>query len=326
MKRWLPFLVGLACSVAACVWIARTTELHDAIDAIGRLAPGSLVLVVASYSLGFLPRALRTVAMCGNAGSCSKRVAAEAVILGYAANNVLPLRLGEIVRTLFFAARTGMPATTSFALVAAERFLDALFLALVLSSALVGMSLRDPGLPAAYEILFLPALLLSVSGFAGAALLILFQPVLARRLAALQPSRFKDVATRALEATHFLRDRHRLLRVSLLSAGVWLCEGGMFAATAWALGFSQPVLAGYLALAVVNLGVLVPSSPGYVGVFHAAALFALVPLGVSKPEALAFGLVTHGVPFLLVTATGLVIFLRHHHLLLALRNRWAPSR
>jgi glycosyltransferase 2 family protein len=316
MKKWLLFLLGLGVSVAACVWVARRTDLSDAFGAMQRLSWVGLAAVMLTYSLGFIPRAFRTVHMCGKERPCGPWIAVEAIVLGYAANNVLPLRLGEIARTLFFSARTGTARTTALALVAAERVLDALCLGLVLCGALVGFSLAAAPMPPAYRTLLTPALVLCGTGIGAAATVIVFHPWMRTKISALQSEKLKLLLERILAAISFLRDPARLWRVASLSLAVWLCEGGLFVGTAWTLGLPNPLLIGYLALAIVNLGILLPSSPGYIGVFHAAALFALTPLGVPPADALAFALITHALPYVLVTTSGGLIFLRHHALLM----------
>ncbi|WP_404421765.1 lysylphosphatidylglycerol synthase transmembrane domain-containing protein [Nibricoccus sp. IMCC34717] len=316
MKKWLLVLLGLGISVAACVWIARRTDLSEAFAAMHRLSPASLAVIVLTYSLGFLPRAYRTVFMCGKERPCTPLIAVEAVLLGYAANNVLPLRLGEIARTLFFSVRTGTARTTSLGLVAAERFLDALCLGLVLCGALLAFAIFGPPMPPTYRALLAPALLLAGGGIGAAAALIFFQPWVSGLIGRLRMEKIRGIFERVLAAVSFLRDPKRLWRVAILSLAVWLCEGGLFVGTAWALGLPNPFLIGYLALSIVNLGILIPSSPGAIGVFHAAALFALTPLGVPAADALAFALITHAIPYLLVTTSGGLIFLRHHALLL----------
>jgi glycosyltransferase 2 family protein len=55
---------------------------------------------------------------------------------------------------------------------------------------------------------------------------------------------------------------------------------------------------------VVALGATVPSSPGYVGVYHAAAVQALAAFGVPPNEALAYALVSHAANFGLLIIIG----------------------
>jgi hypothetical protein len=50
-------------------------------------------------------------------------------------------------------------------------------------------------------------------------------------------------------------------------------------------------------LAVTNLGMAVPSAPGYVGVFHSAVVLSLAPYGVPPTAATAAAIVLHAVIF-----------------------------
>ena len=56
--------------------------------------------------------------------------------------------------------------------------------------------------------------------------------------------------------------------VLVLSAGVWFCEAGVFYLANQAFQFYLPISAILFILALVNLGILVPSSPGYLGAFQ----------------------------------------------------------
>lgn len=61
-------------------------------------------------------------------------------------------------------------------------------------------------------------------------------------------------------------------------------------------------------LGIVNLGILIPSSPGYVGVFHSCVVLSLGIFGVPTGEALAYAIVIHLAQYLPVTLIGLGIF------------------
>ena len=55
------------------------------------------------------------------------------LVIGYAANNVLPVRAGEFVRAGLLQSRHGTPWSTGLGAIAVERVLDGLVLALFLS-------------------------------------------------------------------------------------------------------------------------------------------------------------------------------------------------
>ena len=79
-----------------------------------------------------------------------------------------------------------------------------------------------------------------------------------------------------------------------------------------ALDLHLPFLAGWTVLAFVGLGVSIPSAPGYVGVFHAAAALAVGIFGVAQPAAVGFALIFHAAQYIPVTLVGWLYLLREH--------------
>jgi uncharacterized membrane protein YbhN (UPF0104 family) len=54
-----------------------------------------------------------------------------------------------------------------------------------------------------------------------------------------------------------------------------------------------PAAAAVFLMIVTNLGMVVPSAPGYVGVFEGLTVMALNPYGVDPNQALAYSLALH---------------------------------
>jgi glycosyltransferase 2 family protein len=69
----------------------------------------------------------------------------------------------------------------------------------------------------------------------------------------------------------------------------------------------------------------VPSAPGYVGVFHAAATAALEVFGVPRPTALAFALLYHASAIVPITLLGWIFLLREHVSLGEARHAPTPA-
>ncbi len=76
-------------------------------------------------------------------------------------------------------------------------------------------------------------------------------------------------------------------------------------------------------LAFVGVGISVPSAPGYVGVFHAAATAALEVFGVARSAALAYAVLYHASAVVPLTIVGWLFLLREHVSLGEVRR--APS-
>ena len=100
----------------------------------------------------------------------------------------------------------------------------------------------------------------------------------------------------------------RLPGIIGMSLVIWLVEGGMFLLMLGAFGWPLSLFAAYLAMSITNLGVLVPSSPGHIGTFHAFCAKVLLLTGVVTTSSLAFGYaaVLHLLQLIPVTILGLI--------------------
>ncbi|HEX8966651.1 MAG TPA: lysylphosphatidylglycerol synthase domain-containing protein, partial [Chloroflexota bacterium] len=90
------------------------------------------------------------------------------------------------------------------------------------------------------------------------------------------------------------------------TAITWVFSLGSTLAGTLALGV-QPGLAALLFVVVLtSTGQAVPSSPGYVGVYHAAATLALTTFGVDAATALGIAVVTHAFSYGSLVVAGLI--------------------
>ena len=71
-----------------------------------------------------------------------------------------------------------------------------------------------------------------------------------------------------------------------------------------ALDIDAPITVAVLLTCTTNLAMLLPSSPGYVGVFHAAATLSLLPFNVGASRAFSFAILAHLVNVVPVSILG----------------------
>jgi uncharacterized membrane protein YbhN (UPF0104 family) len=121
-----------------------------------------------------------------------------------------------------------------------------------------------------------------------------------------------------------LRRARVLMAVTGWSFASWLLAG--LAMLWWAKAFhlGVPWYGGLFVVIVVNLGAAIPSAPGYVGVYHFLAVFALSVWVSDRDAALAFALSTHAINLILNVGLGAWYLLQRG---LSLRNlRAADAR
>jgi uncharacterized membrane protein YbhN (UPF0104 family) len=73
-----------------------------------------------------------------------------------------------------------------------------------------------------------------------------------------------------------------------------------------AFAFPVPFSAALIVFIFIGFGTALPNAPGMIGTFQWACVLALELFGVSKPDALAYGLVLNAIQLFSLVAQGLV--------------------
>ncbi len=294
--------------------VARNVDGAELVSAFAKadyrlVAPAALATLT-----GYLVRTARWQRIVRPVAPLSFGSAFGILMMGFAANNLLPARLGEVVRAYMLRRRTGARKTYGLATIVLERVCDGLVLILFLGIVSISLPLPDWG----QEVQVLSSALFLAATVA--IVLLLMQEDVIVKIAYLLLGRFPDRLAgpllRAMEVfisgLHALRSRRSVAYVILMSVVVWLLEAVSYLLLVTAFGVrltpDVPVLAAGFLLVVVNLGIMIPSGPGYVGTFQAAAIGALGVFGVAKEPALALAILSHLMQWLLVTLIGLAFF------------------
>jgi uncharacterized protein (TIRG00374 family) len=240
-------------------------------------------------------------------------------MIGYMANNVLPLRAGELVRVYVAARRLSRTRRESVAggmwlagaTVVIERVLDSLALVLILAVLVFLIPV-----PRAFE--YAAAVVLAVDLVAAAVLVALVvSPERTRALVARLTRRWPALEQHAgrglslvLRGLEGIRAPAHLLPLAAWTVLVWV----LAALGAWALfravHLELPLIAGWTVMTFVGFGISIPSAPGYIGVWHAAAVLALSIFGVGQAPALGYALLYHASQFVPITLIGWLFLVR----------------
>ncbi len=309
-------LVGFALTgvfVALIVWRLDVAALGQALQRANYLvvAPAALLTLT-----GYLLRALRWRQLLRPQGTLPFRWVFPVLMIGFMANNLLPARMGEFVRAYVLGQKTGLSKSLGLATVLLERVFDGLTLTFFLLLLSLGFSLPGWG----WEVVVVASVVF-LGALTGAVLLLTAEGAFRRLLRLLVGWLPAGVEAWAVGRTQsftlglrVLRDPWRLLGIVGLSLGVWTLEGLSYL---WILVGFQPglppgalPLAAFFVLVMVNLGIMLPSAPGYIGTFQFFAVLALGVFGVGRELALGVALVAHAMQYLLVTGLGLLFLWR----------------
>ncbi|GEM_PF-1817743 len=306
-SKYLRAAVGLALTVVFLVIALHGIQFSQLATAFREINLAFLGLCIALFAVSVFGRALMWRVTTRPFGRVGLSTLFGGVVVGYLANNLLPLRAGELVRAYYLTARTGIAGTVSFSTVCIERMTDVFSLALLL---LIGIAWGVPGISpqSAKKALVVLALLVV------ACVLFIGWVVRLRRTGRRFPGlagRLFNIFDSFLEPIKRLRDYRLVALLIAISLAVWFSNYLSMAALVRGelAHFWTPAL---LLMLFINIGVLIPSSPGAFGIMQIAFWMALAPFGVSRASALALSFAYQGGVYLFTLAVGIPYFVAAH--------------
>jgi glycosyltransferase 2 family protein len=316
MRRNWKAILGIAISALLIWWVLAGVDLSAVWSEVRRARWGLLTAAVAVATSGFLVRALRWKLLLHpiRAGTTLRHRFA-AVNIGFAANNLLPARVGEFARAWAISRLEPVSLSGALGSLVVERFLDGVAILSLLVVALLHPSFPSDATLAGQSLSAVVATVTSLLGaILGGILLLLLFPVPFLRVAGMAGRILPDRAARLLvdglrsfvDGLEALRSPRLLIGALAWSLGFWAWNAVSFWLAMHAFGIDQGYATALFVQAIVAMGVAVPSAPGFFGTFHAAAVVALVEVyGVGESATLAFAFGYHLGGFIPVTLMGL---------------------
>lgn len=244
----------------------------------------------------------------------------NALSIGYFLSNILPGRVGDLVRAFIIGQMEGVSKVRSLSTVVVERLMDGL--AVVFFFGLTGFFV--PNLPNEAR---QGALGVAVVGVGGIVFLLALTFQKERGMALLHriasPFSFLNrpglwhMLESLIDGFAVLRSPRPIFGVLVWSLYVWITGGLVFWFVMFATGLVDaagaplPISAAFLVMTVTSLVVVVPSSPGYLGIFHFWAQVTLTTIyGVDKTTALSYAIVVHATSYLWLMVVGVYAIAR----------------
>jgi glycosyltransferase 2 family protein len=300
-------LLGLAISAIAIVLVVRQVDVEAAWEVLRGAVPALVAATVACIVLDLTLRALRWRGLLAPVARLRLRTVAASLLVGYLANNILPARLGELVRSHHLGDRTGVSRASVLGTVVVERVVDTGVLVTIASAAIVILSVR--GIVASAVLLGL-----ALTGFLVAALalaLVAHRLPYADRVAA-AVERWPAVVRAAsrLRGGLAVAGRPRTMAGAIgWSVAAWAATIVAFALAGQAIGVELTWGQAALLAAGVSLVTAIPAGPGYIGTFELAAVEIGKAVGVPADDAFALALLVHAVILAVTTAGGVAAYL-----------------
>ena len=300
--------LGVIISLALLTVVFYGTDLNTIGNVLRSANYFLLVPALALYFIGVLMRAIRWHFLLRSIKPIGIYKLFQVTVIGYMVNDLLPFRIGELVRAYLLGETENISKASVLVTVVLERVFDGVTMVLFIGVASFFLPLNE----ALRTLLLLGSLL-----FAGLVVALVVAAGLRNRLDAVihkvmgrLPEKWGALGLRLIDSffqgLSVLRnpvDAFAALGFSILA---WLFEAGMYAVIANGFNISLPFPVFVLATAVANLVTIVPSTPGYVGVFDVPIKATLALFGIDASVAASYTLLLHAALIVPVVILGLV--------------------
>jgi uncharacterized protein (TIRG00374 family) len=312
------FWLGIGISVGCLWYVARGIPIAKVVSAMGRAnLPLLFAMSVPCYLVSTWVRGLRWRHFINPIAEIDRPSLFRAQAIGFMVNNLVPLRIGEFVRSWSLAREHRLSATAILGTVVIERVVDLVTVLLLVASALTWAGRGSDSLLAQGASLLLPVACIPIGGLV---ILRVFPDQvisIARSLSRPLDARFGEMLEKLVrsfsEGLGSLTPGPHLFWILVHTIVIWLCLS-MLPMLAGILAFgmdlgtpAETLMISYAVLAGIGVAVAIPSAPGFFGTYQLACKSVLERFGVDPAEALAMGLLVWFVFWITHVVLGLVV-------------------
>ncbi len=280
MPSWLPQALGYTLSIACLAWVLHGYDLHEVEAAIKDLDWKWVTLCVVSDLAVYVCHGWRWDLVLRPIKRLPLWRTVQAIYIGLFANEILPLRTGEVIRCYLLAHWNGLHLSVVLASAAIERVMDGVWM--VSAAVITTNFLKLPG--GIVDVIRILAGLLVVA--VALLLFVIFYKQHAH--AVVRESRWAVTLRHVVEGLHLMGNWPTLAK----AMGASLLYLALQVLSVWALMKAYRLDLSFWAAAavivVVRFGTVVPNAPGNLGLFQAVCTLALMLFDVEKDVAKTF--------------------------------------
>jgi len=288
--------VGIAVSIIF-LWLAmRNIHLVDLWAALSRTDMPIVGLVCLIYGLFFLTKGIRWKYILSPIQDIAIRDLFPPLMIGIMVSDTLNVYLGEVVRTYYLSKQVHLRKSSILASIFLERTIDVLTILFLLATTLL-FSQNAPDEIKTAGIVF------GLMGCLSLLLIYLFvhwksaSEALFRRVIQWLPQNKQAYCLEQLQLVRAgfgsMQKPNLILTCGIISVVQWIFMGLANYFSILAVGVEVPISAAFLTMGFIAFGMVLPSSPGHIGIIQFCYVLALGSYGVSASDAFSAAIIFH---------------------------------
>ena len=302
-------ILGILISIISIVLVyfsVRGINLEDAFVALKKIQFSYVVIFILLMILMQWLRSYRWGVILQPMEKINQLSLFSVTCVGFLAIASIPARIGELARPYLIAKRSTIKMSSALGTILVERVLDGFS---VLTIALIVLFYID-----------LPSWMIISTVFVFSLTVVIICFILGliwRREKALNiinkilskfhgklAHKIDDLIHHFIDGFQVITNIKSLLYLFFLSALVWVVDVLAIYMLLAAFGFNLPVIASFVVMIFLIVGIAVPTAPGYIGNWHLACVRGVMIFGLAEAEALSFAVVYHFLSMAIVIILG----------------------
>lgn len=308
MHKNFKILLGIIISISLLIYLFYKIDLKKVISTLLAFNLYTLIILLLIFIIGMLLRSMRWRLLIKQRTEVNLLLIFKALSIGYMLNNLLPAKMGELARMEYLKRNNGIGRSFLLGTIFIERLLDVILVLVIFAFSIVfSQTSRHIFLHNQWVIYTLAgAIIISVYVMLNTHLMGMIIHIIPVKF----KNRFANIAKAFSEAFLFIKNRKLLIEVTSLSIAIWALTLLSSFFILLGLGVTLPVYAYLFLVAAGVLGVVIPSTAGGIGVYHAISTAALLLFSVAPEKALAYAIISHAFDFFPNIILGSIILIQ----------------
>ena len=298
-------LISLICIVLVYLSV-RDINLHDVFIALKKIKLSYVIFFILLIILMQYLRSYRWGVILRPMEKIDQISLFSVTSVGFLAIAAIPARIGELARPYLISKRSSIKMSSALGTILVERVLDGFS---VLAIAVIVIFLIDlpPIMVKSGFVFFLIAFLM----FCFIAFLILRKEkalklinIILNKLPGKLAHKMDELIYHFIDGFQIITNIKLLLYLFFLSALIWLVDVMAIYVLLLAFGFNLPLIASFVVMIILIVGIAIPTAPGYIGNWHLACVLALSLFGLAEAQTLSFAVAYHFLSMVIVVVLG----------------------
>lgn len=304
-KHFFKILMGFIFSAILIFLTLRQINFKESFELIKNANYYILIPGIIVYAMTYVLRSVRYYFMLSPIKKTPVFKNFPYTMLGFFMNNIIPLRIGEIIRAKVTGERLGVSRSSVLGTIVIERLIDVIIFVLFFFVIMAVIPFPE----------FIKKSFYVCGAVFGAVLVVLFL-ISKNETKALSiitkipmPEKIKGIFIKFLNkfaaGLIILRKPKIFCAAFIISVLIWVSESFFLVLTASSCGIDISILGGIFVVIIIGIGAIIPTAPGYIGAFEFMGVTALSALSVEADAAFACIAIYHFLQLITIFALGI---------------------